>query len=59
MVENNMVSVERIREYQDEGGLEREAEGGAWPPEDQWPGEGAIEFKDYSVSYRACPLDIN
>lgn len=49
MIENNMVSVERIREYQD--GLPQEA---IWelpqdPPVQQWPSQGAISLKGLST----------
>lgn len=49
-VETNIVSVERIKEYQDS---EKEA---AWEKPDNtpkiWPESGKIEFKNYGVRYR-------
>lgn len=48
-VETNLVSVERIKEYQ-----ENEPEA-AWEPaniREAWPEHGSIEFKNYCVRYR-------
>ena len=52
MIENNMVSVERIMEYQ--SGLPQEA---TWelpqdPPQEEWPSEGTISLKGLSTRYR-------
>merc|ERR1712133_201825 len=52
MIENNMVSVERIMEYQ--SGLPKEAD---WskdmvPREEEWPTEGAISLQKLSTRYR-------
>ena len=51
-VETSMVSVERIKEYQDD--LEQEApyEMPDQDPQEGWPQYGQIEFKDYKVRYR-------
>uniref|UniRef100_A0A8C1PJU4 ABC-type glutathione-S-conjugate transporter n=1 Tax=Cyprinus carpio TaxID=7962 RepID=A0A8C1PJU4_CYPCA len=50
-VENNIVSVERVKEYAD---TPKEAawsiEGSSLPP--SWPQKGAIEFQDYGLQYR-------
>ncbi|XP_052415241.1 multidrug resistance-associated protein 1 [Carassius gibelio] len=50
-VENNIVSVERVKEYAD---TPKEAawsiEGSSLPP--SWPQKGTIEFKDYGLQYR-------
>lgn len=49
-VESNIVSVERIKEYQD---LEEEA---AWEKPDSvpksWPSGGSVDFKNFGVRYR-------
>lgn len=49
-VETNIVSVERIKEYQDS---EKEA---AWEKRDNaskyWPESGRLEFKNFGVRYR-------
>ncbi|KPM40774.1 ATP-dependent bile acid permease [Neonectria ditissima] len=50
--EQNMNSMERIKEYLD---VEQEAEAvieDSRPPEN-WPGNGAVEFVNYTTSYRA------
>lgn len=49
--EQNMNSVERIKEYLD---VEQEAEAIVEKnrPPPNWPGQGAVEFIDYSTSYR-------
>ena len=51
-VETSMVSVERIKEYQDN--LEQEApyEMPEQDPKDGWPKYGEIKFEDYKVRYR-------
>uniref|UniRef100_A0A672NT23 ABC-type glutathione-S-conjugate transporter n=1 Tax=Sinocyclocheilus grahami TaxID=75366 RepID=A0A672NT23_SINGR len=50
-VENNIVSVERVKEYAD---TPKEAawsiEGSSLPP--SWPQKGTIEFQDYGLQYR-------
>uniref|UniRef100_A0A673MW86 ABC-type glutathione-S-conjugate transporter n=1 Tax=Sinocyclocheilus rhinocerous TaxID=307959 RepID=A0A673MW86_9TELE len=50
-VENNIVSVERVKEYAD---TPKEAawciEGSSLPP--SWPQKGTIEFHDYGLQYR-------
>ncbi|XP_059903407.1 multidrug resistance-associated protein 1-like [Gadus macrocephalus] len=50
-VENNIVSVERVKEYADTA---KEApwtvEGSSLPP--AWPQRGTIEFQDYGLQYR-------
>ncbi|CAL8388552.1 unnamed protein product [Arctogadus glacialis] len=50
-VENNIVSVERVKEYADTA---KEApwtvEGSSLPPD--WPQRGTIEFQDYGLQYR-------
>lgn len=48
-VETNIVSVERIKEYQDN---KPEA---AWEPDNvqkSWPETGSVEFKNYGLRYR-------
>lgn len=48
-VETNIVSVERIKEYQDN---KPEA---AWEPDNvpkSWPEKGSLEFKNYGLRYR-------
>ena len=52
MIENNMVGVERIMEYQ--SGLPQEA---SWelpsdPPATAWPSKGAISLRQLSTRYR-------
>ena len=52
MIENNMVGVERIMEYQ--SGLPQEA---SWelssdPPVAEWPSDGAISLRQLSTRYR-------
>lgn len=47
-IETNIVAVERVKEY---GEVPQEALGGAKPPKD-FPLQGRIEFKDYTLCYR-------
>ncbi|KAF8530144.1 ABC protein [Hysterangium stoloniferum] len=53
-VENFMSSVERLTDYSDTDLLEQEAphEKDDVKPPQEWPSEGAIEFKDVVMSYR-------
>ncbi|KAF8530143.1 ABC protein [Hysterangium stoloniferum] len=53
-VENFMSSVERLTNYSDTDLLEQEAphEKDDVKPPQEWPSEGAIEFKDVVMSYR-------
>ncbi|KAH7904260.1 P-loop containing nucleoside triphosphate hydrolase protein, partial [Hygrophoropsis aurantiaca] len=51
-VEQNVVSVERILHYAKELPSEAPHEIPDQKPSDQWPGEGAVEFRQYSTRYR-------
>ncbi|CAF0928035.1 unnamed protein product [Brachionus calyciflorus] len=50
-LESNLTSVERIREYCNTP-QEAEWENKNYKPDPQWPHNGQIKFKDYSVRYR-------
>lgn len=51
-VETNIVAVERIKEYSEE--LDQEADwiGQDHRPAEEWPEEGAVQFRDYGMRYR-------
>lgn len=51
-IENNMVSVERIKEYQYSLPQEAEWEHPTDPTENQWPLAGNIELSNYEMRYR-------
>ncbi|KAG8301054.1 Canalicular multispecific organic anion transporter 1 [Homalodisca vitripennis] len=49
-VENNIVSVERIKEYAE---VPQEAAWEVQPrPDSKWPNQGVVQFQDYQVRYR-------
>ncbi|KAH7930359.1 P-loop containing nucleoside triphosphate hydrolase protein [Leucogyrophana mollusca] len=51
-VEQNVVSVERILHYAKEIPSEAPHEIPDHKPSDEWPGEGEVEFRQYSTRYR-------
>ena len=50
--ESNLTSVERIGEYCSEGSHEASWRNEGKSPGKEWPGQGRIEFVDYSLRYR-------
>ena len=52
VAENGFNAVERVKEYIDVDSEQIEAPKGAPKPPRDWPSQGAIEFKDVSMTYR-------
>ena len=51
-VENNIVAVERVKEYTTDIASEASWEEGSIKPKPEWPQEGQVTFENYAMRYR-------